>query len=307
MSDIDIGDESYRITTNRQSTDLAGSIGRIGLIHAPILFQKEHAFVIVSGFRRINACAGLDRRSVQAFLVEPDSSELDRVCLAITENATQRALNLIELSRACQKLSRLIEDENEFFRIVRILGIDENRKYIKKVLKVGHMPGPLQDSILDHSISLPMALELEFLDSEEILKIIAIFRQIKGGLNIQREILVHMREIARRENTSIQAILDSRSIAVWLEDPNQDRAVKTKKIRKYLKERRYPELSGYENQFNHVLSQFNHLGVDIIPPKHFEGTVYQVNLSFRNPEELESKTAALQKIIENQEFLKIMK
>jgi hypothetical protein len=82
-----------------------------------------------------------------------------------------------------------------------------------------------------------------------------------------------------------------------------DRGQKSRKLRSYLRQRRYPRITAAEKTFEIHCKNLN-LGNDIklIPPREFEGTTYGLNLTFTNLEHLKTLQTRLNKIIQQPDF-----
>ena len=112
LSQIDFSDDAFRITTEKQVDDLMRSINHVGIMHLPLLLKKETAYTIVCGFRRIEACRRLNWFKLEAMILEADTMRLKCIKYAITDNAFQRPLNLIEKSRSIEMLFDFFKDIN---------------------------------------------------------------------------------------------------------------------------------------------------------------------------------------------------
>ena len=100
VTKIDIFDTRFQITTRKTIDDLLVSIQKIGLLHLPIVLETDSKMVIVTGFRRIAACRQLGYESILVNIAEPKTPRLRLAQLSIADNASQRKLNLVEMSRA---------------------------------------------------------------------------------------------------------------------------------------------------------------------------------------------------------------
>ena len=92
-----------------------------------------------------------------------------------------------------------------------------------------------------------------------------------------------------------------------MNDRDLDRGQKSRKLRSYLRQRRYPRIAEAEKKFE-IHRKNLKLGNDIklIPPKEFESTNYVLNLTFNTVEHLRSIHAQIHKIIQQPDFKKIM-
>ena len=204
LARINLQDDTFRITTRTEVNDLLGTLQYDGLLTPPLLIRKNSTFVIISGFRRIAACLKLNWNEITARILKPDTDALDCLRLAIAENALQRSLNLIEISRCLQKLSLCITNSMQLAQSASSLGLPDNPSMIDKIKSLSLLAKPIQNSILADTISLAMAKELESLEADCAIAFTRLFDQLKIGLNKQKEIVTLVKEIARRDGFSMQ-------------------------------------------------------------------------------------------------------
>ena len=307
LSRIDLQDDTFRITTRTDVSDLVGSIRYDSLITPPLLIKKSSAFIIISGFRRIAACLKLDWKEITARILKPNLAELDCLRLAIVENALQRTLNLIETSRCLRKLSFFIADTRHLAESASRLGLPDNPAMIDNIKNLSLLPWPIQSSILSDTISLAMAKELGSMESDLAIAFVRLFEQLKIGLNKQREILTMVKEIARREGLSSQAVMAEKRFIEIMTHRNIDRSQKSRQLRAYLRRRRYPRIVEAEKNFEFHHKNLN-LGnnIKLIPPREFEANLYELNLTFSNLEQLKALQTRLNRIIQHPDFKKII-
>lgn len=303
LARINLQDDTFRITTRTDVNDLLESIRYDGLITPPLLIKKDSTFIIVSGFRRIAACRKLDWNEITARILKPDTGALDCLRLAIAENALQRSLNLIETSRCLQKLSLFITNSRDLAESASSLGLPDHPSIIDKIKGLCLLPRPIQVSILADIISLAMAKELESLEADCAIAFTRLFDQLKIGLNKQKEIFTLVKEIARRDGLSTQEVMEDKHFIEIMTHRDLDRGQKSRKLRSYLRQRRYPRIAAAEKTFE-ILRKNLDLGNDIqlIPPKEFEATIYGLNLTFSNLEHLKTLQTRLNKIIQQTDF-----
>lgn len=298
LSFIDSKDITFRITTEIGIDDLTDSIHNVGLLNPPFLIENRDNYTIVSGFRRIESCRRLGWPHIEARILDSNTKRLECVKLAITDNAFQRPLNLIEKSRSINMLSGFFKDDGSLAKALSTLGLPENTSMINKIKKLCHLSQPIQDGILSNTISLSMAMELGSLSQRIGEDFAKLFGLLKLSLNKQREIVTLINEIAHRENISIQKVLQS--LQKVLNDENLDRNQKIHKIRVYLKQRRFPAIANAEKAFERHVNELKlGKGSKLIPPKNFEGTNYSLSLYFNSLNELKEHKTTLDKIVKN--------
>ena len=304
---MDSKDDTFRITTEVNINHLVDSIKNVGLLNPPLLTRNNKKYTIVSGFRRIEACLRLAWSSVEARILDSDTHRLECIKYAITDNAFQRPLNLIEKSRSIDMLARFFKDNSSLAEELSAMGLPENRSIIKKNKNICYLSQTIQNGILSNTISLSTALELGRLPQDAGECFAKLFGLLKLSLNKQREIITLIEEIALREDISIMEVLAEYGLQKILSNKDLDRNQKTRKIRNYLKQRRFPALTSAEKEFaEHVKKLELGSGAKLIPPENFEGTNYTLKLSFKNIVELKDRKAIFDAIIQNPALEKIL-
>jgi ParB family chromosome partitioning protein len=307
LSDIDFGDDIFRISTNNQVDDLMLSINHIGILHLPLLLKKETSYRIICGFRRIEACRRLNWPKLEAMILDPDTMRLKCIKYAITDNAFQRSLNLIEKSRCIEMLSDFFKDINLLSEELSILGLPEHPSMIKMLKDICHLPEPFQNSILSNTISLAMVLELAGMSENDANGFIKLFSTLHLSLNKQREIVRLVKEIASREDKSILQVIEESHLNKILTNEDLDKNQKAQNIRIYLKQRRFPTIAVVEKSYEKYLRKLNlEKGFKLIPPTNFESPTYTLQLCFNNLTQLRGLKTAFEELTENPYLKKIV-
>ena len=307
LSQIDFSDDAFRITTEKQVDDLMYSINHVGILHLPLLLKKDATYTIICGFRRIEACRRLNWSKLEAMILEADTMRLKCIKYAITDNAFQRPLNLIEKSRSIEMLSDFFKDINRLSEELSVLGLSEHPSMIKKLKGICHLPEPLQNSILSNTISLAMVLELAGMSEDDAKGFIKYFNTLKLSLNKQREIVTMVKEIAMREDKSILQVIEESHLKKILMNEDLDKKQKAHNIRIYLKQRRFPTIANIEKSYEKYRQKLNlEKGFKLIPPINFESPTYTLQLSFSNMTQLKSLKTAFDALVENPYLKKIV-
>jgi len=307
LSSLDLSDHTFRITTDRSVVELTESLNSLGLIHPPLLMEKGRMFTVLSGFRRIQAGQDLGWPDLPARVADPGTEKTECALVAIADNALQRQLNLIEVSRALNLLAKFFHTPEMLAKTAASLALPGNLAVIRKIQKLCRLPQSVQELIVAETVSLSMALDLEKISHEACIAYAEIFSKLRLSLSKQREIFTLVKEIAMREDKDNLAILAEAEISRILSDENLNHTQKTQKIRFYLKQRRFPvlvEAKGKFEDFKRKLSLGNNF--QLIPPPDFEGNQYAIRLNFDNLDELKSHRSALTGLIEHNHFNKIL-
>ena len=307
LGKVDLADNTFRITTCTDLDKLVLSIQKLGLLHPPVLRYNPPGYAIICGFRRIAACLSLGWEKVSARILKENFGPFQLAQLAIADNASQRSLNLLETSRAVKLLTDVCTDQKQLQKTSQALGLPSIPSATAKVEKLCRLPLKIQDGILADTINMSMALELGGLDPQDAEGLVELFDQLKVGLNKQRELLLLLKEIAKREDITIQQVIAEQTLQKLLKNAELDRAVKRQKIRSYLRQRRFPSISRAEEKYAKLVKQLK-LGnnIHLIAPKDFEGPTYMLTLRFDNHQELHNLQGKFEKIIHHPIFGKIL-
>ena len=307
LNRIDEKDRTYRITTETHIEKLAASIEDIGLLNAPILEKRNDHFIILSGFRRVAACNILNTGKIKTRIVSSKTPRLNRAKIAISENSFQRALNLIETSRALNLLVEFIEDKAGLQASASILALPKHIKVIDNIMQLSLLPDSIQQAVISETIGLPVALHLGKMEETIAEAFLNFFQKLRFGLNKQRECILLSEEISHREDISLLGILKDPLIDAIMNDGNKDRAQQGRELRRYLKQRRYPQLSHAESVFEDekkALKLENQ--IRFYPPLHFEGVTYTFQFQFSTLNEYRERLQTLNRLADHASFKKII-
>lgn len=301
LSDIDLKQETFRITTNNAVEDLVCSFKRVGLINPPILMHQGTGYIVLCGYRRISAARATGWHTVPVRVLSPESNPLSRVMLAISDNTGERALNLIETSRALSLISSIVTDDETRNRIAGEVGLPENPVLLRKIEPLCRLPKPIQNGILSSDIAMPSALMLEKMPPETVGSLAAMLSKLKLSLSKQREFIDTLQEISARDDCTIEDILQSPDIRKITNDPDLNTPHKAGLIRNILKQRRFPHLSKAQasfNRFRKSLKLGNNLSLN--PPPGFESSQYTITFSFSNLSDLEDHRKSLARLAKDE-------
>jgi len=272
LAEIDSGDERFRITTRNDLNDLCASISKLGLLNPPRVLPGVSGFVIVNGFRRVAACRRLRWDRLRVGVLPSDASPYHCACRAVGDNSTQRPLNPIEAGRSLRLLERCAADGRVPPDDAVALGLSSNPGVVAKLKDLCRLPSAVQHGVMEGLIPLSMALELERMEPALAIDLAEIFRELRIGLNKQREMVSLITEIAQRETISGRRVLEEPQMAGVLQAADLDRSQKARQLRKLLRQRRFPALHAAEHHFQALRKELK-LGenMHLTPPQDFEG------------------------------------
>jgi hypothetical protein len=304
MDQINTGDRTFKITTETGKTELAQSISAIGLLQPPVLIKNGRDLSIVCGFRRIDACKLLNITRIPARVLQSNFPKMTCAQIAVTDNASQRSLNIVEQSRAYALISKFAVPSTAWKKIVGSTGLACSQTAMDRIIPIAGMPVSMQDAILEGSIALPIALQINRLEYEDAMALCGLFRQVTTGLNIQRELLELISEISSRDDIPITRLLEQSDISDIIGNADFSAPQKAQHLRMLLKTKRFPELCKAEAAYNRKVKTLKlNPRVQIHPPRFFEGTSYRLSLIIESRSQLKSLQSELDKLVHHPNLL----
>jgi len=309
ISCVDLKDTTYLISTETDYTKLAVSIQHIGLLSLPILKKNPQGnYFILSGFRRIAACRFLGFKYIESRVIDQEHSGLDCLKVAICDNTQTRQLNIIEQSRAIDKLNFFFERDDALITVeARKLGLNVNPGLIKKLKIVLQGHDEVIKLLASDEISLTIGLELNKLEKQYAESFAVIFKELRPTFNQQKEILVMTSDIALAGDFNLQQVLD-RLVSIFNIDPIKlNRNQKIYEILRILKQIRFPGIATHENKYAEWVNQIKFPETfKLTPPSHFEGSRYSISFSFDSINMFESMLQFLSELKSKPVFTKIL-
>ncbi|WP_054031429.1 ParB/RepB/Spo0J family partition protein [Desulfatitalea tepidiphila] len=310
LAQIDRADSTFRISTDSLTDRLKASIRQIGLLHPPLLLSKTDAspvlasntprFVIVSGFARVEACQELGWDVIQAHCLPPDAPVHRCTVMAIADNL-HRPLNVVEMARAAALVERTDAGRTETFDLLASIGFKLNDDLVGKLNRVGCMNERLQRGLIEGTIALPTAIELhEMGDNDGAQALAEFFLKMQLSLSRQREVLEWVQAIVHRERTDISQLLTDVLAGHRMDDIECDRPKVSNQIRQFLRRRRYPAISAYEQRYAQSIKALKvPNGIQLHPSPHFEHPSYSLHINFTTLDDLKERLKSAHRLAES--------
>ncbi|MDP2302947.1 MAG: ParB/RepB/Spo0J family partition protein [Ignavibacteria bacterium] len=188
--------------------ELKKSILSNGLIQ-PITVRKisENTYQLISGERRLRACAEIGYSEIPAYILEVVSDEL-MLAMALIENIQREKLNAIEVGMAYKRLM----DECNLTQDQIAERVGKDRSTVANSIRLLKLPQEIQSALIKEEISMGHARALINLPSSA-LQIFALERIKEGNLNVRKvELLV--KKLLTERNSNIKKSSNTKSPSV---------------------------------------------------------------------------------------------
>ena len=295
LDEITLEDQPYRITTAGLGDHLVRSVDLAGILHPCILLkegtmEKSGRYLIVSGHRRIAAMKQAGKNFIPARVVDASKDRQAALLFcaraAVVDNAFSRPLNMVEKAKGVVLLNEYMELDEIVNDSPALFNEPLNRHIGENLLTVGRQTGDIHRMILESRLSIKTVVMLETLDPDIKERFIRLFQQIKMAQNKQLDVIVHIREIAARENIPIAEFMDSEELDSIVTMDHPDENLKSARLRTFLAERRFPEKTKAWQEHRAALKDLEFGDtISLDPPKDFEGDTYRLSFDFKTADE----------------------
>ncbi|MBF0230831.1 MAG: ParB N-terminal domain-containing protein [Desulfamplus sp.] len=311
VCDIELSDETFKISSDNDIAALEASIKSIGMINMPLVkrvienqLKDKYKYVVISGFKRIQVIKSIGITQILVVVIESDDKLCS--CLAIADNAFQRPLNIIEQMRGIRLLKHFIPSAQEIIEnSPQIFNFKINATLINMFSDIAQMPESIHRLIENERLAINCAVKFKHYgyNDSAIEAFEALFSKIKASLSKQKEIITTIHEIAARDSLSIIDVIESDELKQILDNSENDENRKGNLIRSALFNRRYPNLSKAKEQFTQKIKKLHSQGnlrsdIKLEPPVDFEGQDYTVSFKASNLKEFRDKIENLKVVSE---------
>ena len=308
---IDSRDHTFSMSFHPHLEALRGSISHVGLLQPIIVREKSRGsgYQVISGFKRLTVCEQLGLREVEAFSFgKSDLDDLEGFRMGLFENLAIRSLNLIEKSMVIDKLIRQfgLSKESVTRDYMSMLGLQSSLKIMVKVSQLAQLRAEIKRYIVEEGVSLENAIRLLEFSPEDQAEIARLVSKLKLGENKLKEVLTFLREISLRDGIGVREIVRG-EIGRVASDMALSKVQKAHRVRRGLREMRYPQLTQLEEDFREKLKGLGlSPGISLQPPPYFEGDTFRLEFGFRNVGEFKTILSKLIKASKRTELGEMM-
>jgi len=304
---IDSRDHFFCMTFHPNLDCLRRSIGQVGLLQPIIIREKSGGAgcQVVCGFKRLTACEQLGLKEIEAFSYQESAlGDLEGFHMTLHENLTTRGLNLIEKSMVIDKLIHQFGVSKEPIArdYLPMLGLQPSLRILGVVCQLVLLLDEIKRYIVEEKVSLENAfqfLEFSLEDQAEIGRLVS---KLKLGQNKLKEALTFLREVSLRDGLTVRDLVQGEIEAVT-SDITLSKLQKTHRVRRQLREMRYPQLMELEKEFREKQRGLGlSPGISLNPPPYFEGETFKLEFGFKDVGEFKAIVSRLMETSERREL-----
>jgi len=308
---IDLSDDTFSVNYLPDLQSLRSSIEQIGLIQPVLLRKKRSGCQIICGLRRISVLKELGKPEIEARVFEEkEMGEFQLFSLSLHENLTTRGFNAIEKAIALEKLIHRfqIHPDTVIKTFLPLFSLEPNEKILNTYLALAQMEDEIKAYVLKEEVSRSNIRRLSAFTPDDRMAILSLISPLKLGENRLRETLTFLEEISRRNQCSARDIVGRPEIQAILSQKELTSSQKTERVKKVLKDLRYPKMHQMEEEFEKKKRDLNlPSNVSFHHPPFFEGRGLRVEFQFEIMEEYRSIMKSLSNLADKKEFEEMVK
>jgi hypothetical protein len=295
LNEIRLKDTRFQVSDFDSWEKLALSIRTIGLLQPPLVTKRRKGFVLVSGWKRVQACRKIGLSSIPIYVLdEPD--DLKAFLIAVFDNAAVREFRLLEKAQIISKLGRFGMEKSRILKeMMPLLQVPPTDFYLESYIKIAALEPEAKRVIKEKSLPFSVVCMLVEFRPKDLKAILPILLPL--GQNKQKEILEDLREISKKKDVSARKILGASEILQILRAEKWPAIQKSERLRTALRKMRHPRLSAWQDHFNRSLEELCWpKEVKIEPSSFFEDEWLSVTFRFKNEREFKARLDKLQEM-----------
>ncbi len=297
LEEIDIEDETYRISEELDSASVLDSLKEIGQLNPVLLLDQAPLKIIVCGFRRIRALGKLNRPRIFArFLTKDCSGPLHRFRLSLWDNLSHRRLEPLEKARLLYKLRNICNVSGDVLTetYLPLLSLPPRENVLESYIKLNGIHPALRRCLLEDQLTLSSVDRVAAMSYPTQGRIAELMGRIRLSASLQRKVLSFLEELSTMAGAPIDAPLDDPAAKSILDDSRLSPFQKGEKLYGILYRMKYPQLSNALNRFETDRKQLALPGsVRIVPHPFFETADLRVEFQVSNAGHFRELAAAL--------------
>ncbi|HRD02674.1 MAG TPA: ParB/RepB/Spo0J family partition protein [Candidatus Saccharicenans sp.] len=255
LSGIRLGDTRFRFTLDKPDEKLMVSIQEAGIVEPVIIKAKDNAFILVTGWRRVEAAHASGLKEVPALVLPSELTDLDIFRLAFFESYAQKDFSLAEKALIINKFIDFGLGQEELIRkLLPLLALPPERKTTDLLDQLAGLDWALP-AIHRCRWKLPTArLFLSFTHEEQKL-IISLTDAFNH--NQQAEFIELLFTLKKRHRMGIEAILSDREMEQLVRKAKEGKPQAGQELLAALKKRVSPLVTKINREIQLAVKEIN--------------------------------------------------
>lgn len=250
------------------STRLIQHISRIGILHPPLIKETASgAYLIVAGRKRLRVASGLLKtNSCNCLVVSEDFDTLSTLALALDEALLSGPISPLTKAIFFKKALTLCPAEEAARRFLPLLQASPRREgtelhphpyHLQQIIALTSLEQPLAMALHDGRLDEKSAVALSGLSFRDQLALFDLIDTLQLSVSNQRKIITICQDLAKRQESSIHALLSAPEIKAIIDTQENNLPQKTALVMRFLSERHTPNLAAAEKKFTEMSNRLH--------------------------------------------------
>ncbi len=271
------------------SQKLIDSISRVGILHPPILQEKDSGgYTVIAGNKRLQVAKDeLGLSSLTCLLVAKDTPLVDGLAISLEDTMLRGPLSPIEQAIFLSKITEQLPHDEAAQRFLPLMGMEPHPQRIKRMLELLHLEENLQEAVHSGTLQEKVAREMLSMNFTDRMALFEVMELIALSVSNQKKLVNLCKELAIRKQQPVLALLSQTEVREILEHPEANIPQKAANLMHWLTEQCFPRLSEAEKEFRKFSAGLNlPKGIRLDHAQAFERDSVTLSLPFANKESL---------------------
>lgn len=266
--------------------DIARSIQMIGLLTPPVIIEKTGGkYETICGRQRILHLRSLNRTCCYCQLL-PDQCSAENILTIILEDQFATGpLTIVEQAcfiKICKQMLSDRKRRNSFLQSLLPGRITKGNQYLTPLAE---LEKSIQSAIHHGRISEKIVSGILHFNSIDQSILLSLIESLKIGGNNQKKLIVQLRDILRRNETSLATFIEDEKLQKILSNIELDRSEKASRFLEHIQRLHQPLLTSSQDSFDLQIKELKLPdSITITPTSSFEKDDVTLNVRFRSLE-----------------------
>lgn len=197
IEEISLEDRTFCLSYPLHDERLADSIRRIGIVQ-PLILKDPSPYVVIAGFKRLEAALSVCFDKIPCIIKEIDKKE--SVLIAINDNLS-RGFNVVEKALCIDRMMKAGFSMSEVYGIMDMLRLEPHQTIVEKMQKLADAEPSFKDFLVKKRVSMKNITSLLWFEPEERQIIIDALSRFSLTESLLRELLALLSLIKLKEGS----------------------------------------------------------------------------------------------------------
>ncbi|MDD5758292.1 MAG: ParB N-terminal domain-containing protein [Desulfobulbaceae bacterium] len=239
--------------------ELLEQISKIGILHPPLIkATASGAFQIVAGRKRLQIINELMKQSSCDCLIIPEEFDaLATLELSLRESLLGGPISPLAKATFFKKALALCPMDEAAHRFLPLLKMSPHPYLLQQIVSLTSLEEPLALALHEGRLDEKTALALSNLSFRDRFALFEMVDTLQLSVSNQRKITAICQDLAKRQESSIHALLSLGELKEIIDYQESNLPQKTARVMRFLSEKHAPNLAAAEKKFAETNNRLN--------------------------------------------------